>query len=262
MRTLLAVSIAVFALAACSSGQAKPVDVPATVMSTPTPTPIPDSDGDGLTDHREFELGTNPFQRDSDIDGLDDGQEVNLGTDPLFPDTDRDGVVDGDDVLPLADANLRVSIIKFTDTTQRSFLHGDTNAYFTFIVAGHDPITTSVYPDVINQTIAPVIVNVPDDLREIKVGILAQESTPLSNMLSDAVPSMLTTAVIGIPIPIKTNSADKPYDISRMLGVGLDAKILLAEVTANSSVEVTGSGTGDGDRLKAMVRVKVEHGAN
>ena len=157
---VLALVVLSVLLASCNSVP-EPTPTPA---PTPTPTPIPDSDGDGLTDDRELSIGTNPFQSDSDTDGLDDGEEVELGTDPLFRDTDRDGVVDGDDVLPLADAKVKVSILRFTDTTQRGFLHGDTNAYFTVGVAGEPHVTTRVYEDVQNQTVAPIVVNVPDNL--------------------------------------------------------------------------------------------------
>lgn len=59
-----------------------------------------DSDGDGLTDSREAELGTNPFDPDTDKDGLSDGEEVlTYTTDPLNPDTDWDGLKDGAEVL-------------------------------------------------------------------------------------------------------------------------------------------------------------------
>jgi len=54
-----------------------------------------DSDGDGLTDRKERDIGTDPFDADSDDDGLEDGREWTLGSDPLDPDTDKDGVSDG-----------------------------------------------------------------------------------------------------------------------------------------------------------------------
>ncbi len=58
-----------------------------------------DSDGDGLSDRREEELGTDPFNPDTDGDGLSDGEEVlKFGTDPLNPDTDYDGLKDGEEV--------------------------------------------------------------------------------------------------------------------------------------------------------------------
>ena len=254
-----------FLLIGCGSGAnptVTPILTPATMPTpapTPTPTPILDSDGDGLIDTRESELGTNPFQRDSDIDGLDDGQELRVGTDPLFPDTDRDGVVDGDDVLPLEDAKIRVSILKFTDKTDRAFLHGDTNAYFTVIVGDEEPVITPVYKDVQNQAIDPVVVNVPDNVSKVRVVILAQESTSLTNLVSGTVTSMVTQSVIGVPIKVQTN--DNIYDISEAGGTGLDAKALLVEVGANDSVEGTGTGTGDEDKFAATVMVKVDHGA-
>ncbi|MGQ9592469.1 MAG: hypothetical protein ACUVYA_19485, partial [Planctomycetota bacterium] len=58
-----------------------------------------DSDGDGLTNRREFELGTDPRNRDTDGDLLDDGLEVLVwGTMPLHPDTDGDLALDGAEV--------------------------------------------------------------------------------------------------------------------------------------------------------------------
>lgn len=58
-----------------------------------------DSDDDGLSNIKEFELGTKPFNPDTDNDGLTDGDEVNIyGTDPLKYDTDDDGISDGDEV--------------------------------------------------------------------------------------------------------------------------------------------------------------------
>jgi hypothetical protein len=45
-----------------------------------------DSDGDGLTDIREWQLGTNPLNADSDGDGVSDFDEIKNGTDPLVKD--------------------------------------------------------------------------------------------------------------------------------------------------------------------------------
>ena len=60
-----------------------------------------DSDGDGLTDVKENEIGTDPYNPDSDGDGLSDGEEyLTYKTDPLNKDTDFDGLTDGyDEVL-------------------------------------------------------------------------------------------------------------------------------------------------------------------
>ncbi len=58
-----------------------------------------DSDGDGLSDVRESELGTDPYDPDTDKDQLSDGDEVlTAKTDPLNPDTDYDGLKDGPEV--------------------------------------------------------------------------------------------------------------------------------------------------------------------
>ncbi|MBZ0301303.1 MAG: protein kinase [Anaerolineae bacterium] len=58
-----------------------------------------DSDGDNLTNERELQLGTDPFNADTDGDGLEDGEEVRTwGTDPLKRDTDNDTLLDGTEV--------------------------------------------------------------------------------------------------------------------------------------------------------------------
>jgi Tol biopolymer transport system component/uncharacterized membrane protein len=59
-----------------------------------------DSDGDGLTDQRETELQTNPYNPDTDGDRSWDGVEVQVGTNPLNPDTDADGLLDGNEIPP------------------------------------------------------------------------------------------------------------------------------------------------------------------
>lgn len=58
-----------------------------------------DSDGDGLTDAKEDEIGTDPYNSDTDGDGLSDGEEyLTYKTDPLNKDTDFDGLNDGSEV--------------------------------------------------------------------------------------------------------------------------------------------------------------------
>ena len=58
-----------------------------------------DDDRDGLSNEKERELGTDPFNPDTDGDELKDGPEVNKhSTDPLNPDTDWDGLKDGPEV--------------------------------------------------------------------------------------------------------------------------------------------------------------------
>lgn len=59
-----------------------------------------DPDNDGLTNLREYQLGTNLTDGDSDDDNLLDGEEVDTyGTDPLDADTDDDTLNDDVEVL-------------------------------------------------------------------------------------------------------------------------------------------------------------------
>ncbi len=58
-----------------------------------------DKDGDGLSNEREYELGTKANEADTDGDGVSDGQEVDTrGTDPLLTDTDGGGLEDGAEI--------------------------------------------------------------------------------------------------------------------------------------------------------------------
>ncbi|MDE0954218.1 MAG: hypothetical protein OR994_06050 [Candidatus Poseidoniales archaeon] len=68
-----------------------------------------DSDGDGLTDTKEWDIGTDSTNPDSDGDGLSDATEVSMGTDPLDRDTDDDGWNDNIDNWPLSDWVIQVA---------------------------------------------------------------------------------------------------------------------------------------------------------
>ncbi|MEP7012844.1 MAG: carboxypeptidase regulatory-like domain-containing protein, partial [Acidobacteriota bacterium] len=59
---------------------------------------LEDPDGDNLSNLREFELGTDPFNADTDADGLADDREIALGTLPANPDSDGDGFVDSQEI--------------------------------------------------------------------------------------------------------------------------------------------------------------------
>lgn len=65
-----------------------------------------DLDGDGLSDKKEFELGTDPRNVDTDNDGLSDFDEINkYKTDPLKTDTDGDTLKDGTEIAVGLDPN-------------------------------------------------------------------------------------------------------------------------------------------------------------
>lgn len=58
-----------------------------------------DFDADNLSNGREFELNTNPYNPDTDGDTLLDGDEIDIySTNPLIIDTDEDGLDDGDEI--------------------------------------------------------------------------------------------------------------------------------------------------------------------
>lgn len=59
-----------------------------------------DFDEDGLSNVKEYEIGTHPWEADCDSDLLTDGEEVNsYGTDPLKADSDGEGLTDGDEIV-------------------------------------------------------------------------------------------------------------------------------------------------------------------
>jgi hypothetical protein len=64
-----------------------------------------DPDHDLVSNHKEFETGTNPNKRDTDSDGLPDGWEIDNCLDPLSGDGEngRNGDPDGDQVINLVE---------------------------------------------------------------------------------------------------------------------------------------------------------------
>lgn len=93
------------------------VVAPIIYKSVPSPNKTDDSDKDGMPDEWELANGLNPNDpsdrtKDADSDGLNNFEEYQMGTDPQNADTDGDGVPDGLDLIPKADAGIRVTITK------------------------------------------------------------------------------------------------------------------------------------------------------
>jgi len=91
------------------------VVAPIIYKSVPSHNKTDDSDKDGMPDEWELANGLNPNDpgdrnSDADNDGLNNLGEYQKGTDPQNPDTDGDGIPDGPDLIPKADAGIRVAI--------------------------------------------------------------------------------------------------------------------------------------------------------
>lgn len=203
-----------------SSNLAAPTLAP-TPTPIPTPTPNPDSDNDGLTDVEERAAGTNPFQKDSDVDGLDDAAEMSIGSDPLFPDTDRDGIVDGDDVNPLNDLAVELTLLEFTDHTQRAILSffDSLDAYLILSVDDQQKKIPFNYT-------SPVVFDVPDDSNKAIIRVRAYEGEGDTEALTRELVSGF------VPILRLFETKDELYDISGVSG----------KATLNREIDLSGTG--------------------
>ncbi len=225
-----------------------------TSTQVPTSTPNPDSDDDGLTDIQERELGTNPFQRDSDVDGLDDEAEVRLGSDPLFPDTDRDGHVDCDDSDPLNDLAVELTLLSFTDHTQRAIL-SFFDSLDAYLVLSVDDQQVKIPFDYFK----PVTFDVPDDSNKAKVSVRAYEGEGGSEALTRELISGI------VPILRLFEPTDELYDISSASGkAGISQEIEL-KVGGQELPALVGNGLEDGvfddhSRFQAEVEVRIRVG--
>ena len=88
-----------------------------------------DTDSDGLTDAQEFEIRTDPLNRDSDNDGLEDGWEVEHG---LNPRNGGDADIDSDEGLgdvpylyPRISGSNMIPNPEFTGTDNWIFMHDE-----------------------------------------------------------------------------------------------------------------------------------------
>jgi hypothetical protein len=140
------------------------VDPPERPGAWSAPNRSSDADGDGLTERRERELGTHPFDADTDDDGLDDGNESRWLTDPTVADTDDDGLEDGrevafdaDPTVPDTDGDSLLDgreIEIGTDPTDDD-TDGDGFADSTEVDAGSDPTDPYSTPATVDGTDAP-----------------------------------------------------------------------------------------------------------
>ena len=133
--------------------------------------PDDDTDSDGLSNQREFDLGSEANNADTDGDGLDDGPEVDAGTELRIADTDGDGLADGEEVNTHNTSPLLVDTDgdRFTDSAElaKSKSPTDGNSFPTLddLVAG-DPVVhynfdegagTSIVSDGTNTTAGTIV---------------------------------------------------------------------------------------------------------
>lgn len=190
-----------------------------------------DTDNDKLSDYDEVRTyKTDPLDADTDHDGLLDGEEIMSGTNPLNPDTDDDGYKDGEDLFPLFDAVLVIDVdywkeYEFGDAfnnhgdpyliiTIHLWYSGDWHAYTsTELTIG------SNIGEAYDNYVAPVTINIPDDIRRVFIEITAWDSD-------------------------RPWSSDDPYDINgdpKYAGLGITYDVL------SGSLSIEGNGNADGD---------------
>jgi hypothetical protein len=108
-----------------------------------------DPDEDGLTNLREYMLGTNPQKNDSDRDGLSDYDEAETyGSDPLVEDTDGDGLTDLDESILGLDPNESKTNGSVSDS-ERTFDQVLSEAsYGEGVLKAEDPLIPSISANV------------------------------------------------------------------------------------------------------------------
>jgi hypothetical protein len=92
-----------------------------------------DSDSDGLSDQKEFELGTNPYGSDTDEDGYSDAEEIQASFDPLKQEGNNLIDKDGDGLTGEDEKKYETNADK-ADTDYDGYSDGFE------ILAGHDPL--------------------------------------------------------------------------------------------------------------------------
>jgi len=101
-----------------------------------------DSDQDGISDGKEYLLGTDLDSSDSDSDGIDDEDEILEGTNPLLRDSDSDGLSD-----------IEEAILGVSPVLEDSDGDGFTDAFE--VRSGSDPLVPGDVPLDENQDGAP-----------------------------------------------------------------------------------------------------------
>ncbi|MGK0188277.1 MAG: hypothetical protein ACI9R3_004069 [Verrucomicrobiales bacterium] len=112
-----------------------------------------DADNDGLTNLKEYEIGTDLNKPDTDGDGLNDNVETgtlvwdsadDTGTDPTEPDTDGDGLNDG------VESNSE-TFVNAADTgtdPNKPDSDGDNHTDGSEVASGTDPTDPTIFPEV------------------------------------------------------------------------------------------------------------------
>lgn len=145
--------------------------------------PNVDSDGDGIPD-KDDAFPHNPHEwKDSDGDGIGDNED---------PDDDNDGIVDTDDLVPYADAGIKVCIYGFRIKTPLSVRNSTVEIY------------AKVY---IDDTLVATLPNTPYSA-EIDMDYVVNWSTPVVNVDDSVGEHIITIEMYGNKKLLDINGED------------------------------------------------------